>query len=364
VRTRKWMARRHELATLTAAAFRGFMVRLGARLRQKLRRQVAGRKINRFLKESLKIRERDFFIRDDSALKIQRLLRGFLVRWRAHAQFKTAVHLWGIEVLRNRLGPLPVTPGPETERANWDGELLANTIWCRYPCPNPGALFRAAGAPEYMTLMPGAAKKKKKKKKMDEAGDRPSRRHTTRKKTRTKRTVWGMPSELRQEHDNELKMPVLPQGRGALLPTYLNSTVPSFMLSQAVRVTPARTLPTLHAQKDDMSGRWAVPREQADAESVRRRIKRDRTRPVGGLVWREDFATSLKKDVQAMVRTRKEDWARRHDQSRWVAKKAKRLRDSERRLHQMVDRQKREWETAHRPTTTPVRKKKTTSLFG
>ena len=31
-------------------------------------------------------------------------------------------------------------------------------------------------------------------------------------------------------------MPV-PQGRGALLPTYLNSTVPAFMLSQAVRVT-------------------------------------------------------------------------------------------------------------------------------
>ena len=367
IRTRKWMARRHELATMTAAAFRGYMVRLGARLQQKLRQQVAGRKINLFIKESLEIRKREFLIRDDSAIKIQRLLRGFLVRWRAHAQFKTAVHLWGIEVLRNRLGPIPIAPGQETERANRDGELLANTIWCRYPCPNPGVLFRAAGAHEFRRLMPGAKaqleRNKAAKKKVK------TQQKKMWKSTRTKQTVWGVPSEIRLDHDNHFQMPVLPHGRGALLPTYLNSAVPSFMLSQAVRVTPPHTLPPSpnkrlpsvrgHRSTDTRCGRWAVPREEADIE--RRRTHLELTKPIGGLVWKEDFATSLEKDVQALLRTRREAWMRRHDQSSWLRKKAKVLMTNKARLHTMVERQAREWEARHqKPAPMP---KTTKSIF-
>ena len=86
------------------------------------------------------------------------------------------------------------------------------------------------------------------------------------------------------------------------------------------------------------------------------------TQPIGGLMWGEDFAASLKKDIQAITRSRKEDWARRHDQCDWAKKRERRLKLSENRLERMIELQKKEWEAAHRPATTHTLKK-TTSLF-
>ena len=107
---------------------------------KKLKRQRARKTIQNFLKSALKIKEHEFMRRDYAARRINSFIRGFLIRWQSHRDFATAVSLWGLEVLHDSLGR-PV--GPDTARAIEDGSLLANAIWCRYPTPNPGILFKA-----------------------------------------------------------------------------------------------------------------------------------------------------------------------------------------------------------------------------
>ena len=41
---RTWMRKRHEIATTTAAAFRGYVGRMGIRLKKKLKRQRAAKR--------------------------------------------------------------------------------------------------------------------------------------------------------------------------------------------------------------------------------------------------------------------------------------------------------------------------------
>ena len=96
-------------------------------------------------------------------------------------------------------------------------------------------------------------------------------------RSRTKSLPHDPRRRERPPHDNELTMPVLPGGTGALRPLYLNSRVPAFMLSRAVRVSPARTVGrhapvTRKAERADAMQRlsrtaWASPSQRHDDES-------------------------------------------------------------------------------------------------
>ena len=94
MKIRNWMTKRHRIATTTASVFRGYVGRMGIRLKKKLKRQRAALTINQFVYEARSIQKHQFVKRDQSALQIQSFIRGFLVRWRSHHDFSTAVSLW------------------------------------------------------------------------------------------------------------------------------------------------------------------------------------------------------------------------------------------------------------------------------
>ena len=322
MKIRNWMTKRHRIATTTASVFRGYVGRMGIRLKKKIKRQRAAMTINQFVHEARLIQKREFVKRDQSALQIQSFIRGFLVRWRSHHDFSTAVSLWGLEVLHDRLGR-PVSK--DTARAVEDGTLLANAIWCRYPCPNPGVLFQTARATNDVAL----AKKK--------IQDR------TRTKKKKRKIAWSekrfMKSFTKASIFKESTQRATPQSIGrhipniqvpTLQPTYMNSSVPSYMLSKAVRIAPSPSFTlsnpsstTAEDLKHKNIVRWTVPRAvccspPATATSIR-------------LAWGSEAAQSLQLDVQALLVSRKKEWDQRHS-NRHVKQSKKRAKQEARKL--------------------------------
>ena len=343
---RKWMRRRHEIATTTAAAFRGYVGRVGSRLKKKLKRQRAVRKIKEFIREAMRIKEVEFIKRDTSAIQMQKFIRGFLVRWRSHAHFATAVKLWGLEVLHDRLGR-PV--GKETERAMEDGKLLANAIWCRYPCPNPGVMFHAARAVEFGT---GGLGKGNEQTNIDEKNSNnniDNKTNTTvvtinqnnqnsngrvsqEQRVKKRKIAWSertymdtftkatdfMPSTRRPTPQsigtslaNYYKAP-------ELQPTFTASqSVPAFTLSRAMKAFPLTS---------DNVVRYRIPRSRPTKPP-----------PDVKLAWGPAAAHSLKLDVKSLLISRKQEWVQRHVQNKWRKKQQIRRDKEERKMKRMVD---------------------------
>ena len=321
MKIRNWMTKRHRIATTTASVFRGYVGRMGIRLKKKLKRQRAALTINQFVYEARSIQKHQFVKRDQSALQIQSFIRGFLVRWRSHHDFSTAVSLWGLEVLHDRLGR-PVSK--DTARAVQDGSLLANAIWCRYPCPNPGVLFQAARATNDVALA---------KKKIQE-------RTKTKKKKR--KIAWSekrfMTSFTKASIFEESTQRATPQSIGrhipnkqvpTLQPTYMNSSVPSYMLSKAVRIAPSPSCTlsnpsstTAEDLKHKNIVRWTVPRAVCSQPATATSIK---------LAWGSEAAKSLQLDVQALLVSRKKEWDQRHS-NQHVKQSKKRAKQEARKL--------------------------------
>ena len=333
---RKWMKRRHEIATTTAAAFRGYVGRMGHRLQKKLHRNRAAKKIQQFISSGMKMKEMEFMKRDSSAIEMQRFIRGYLVRWQSHAHFATAVHLWGLEVLHDKLGR-PV--GKDTERAVKDGKLLANAIWCRYPCPNPGVMFHA-GRETVKYLSRGNVS-------ITTATDVSATKSTLTKEitqydANTMQSITKTVTTKNDDNDNDnnqddtisirklawedrpymdtftKETPFMPSTRRrtpqsigrtltkpmetTLQPTYTcNQSVPFFTLSRAMESFPLTSENVV---------RYRVPRKRPVPPP-----------PDVKLAWGPQAAHSLQLDVKSLLASRKQVWRQRHVQNKWFHKK-------------------------------------------
>lgn len=270
------------------------------RLSKHLKRSRARLTINKFINDSLRIKHLDFIKRDNSALQIQKLIRSFLTRWRSHKDFKTAINLWGLEVLHDYLGN-PVSK--DTKRAMKDGSLLANAIWCRYPCPNPGIIFHSA-------RMENKKKRTKKKKRKIAWEDKEFM-----EKSSTKNTIFqeSIPRKTPQSIGRIIKK----DRNEILLPTYMNSTIPTYMLSRAMKIpvtfSPSHTLKrpstttaaatTTTRNEKDKIVRFKVPKIHIPIQREIRSIQ---------LAWSSEAAKSLQLDVNAILKTRKNEWINRH----------------------------------------------------
>ena len=315
---RTWMRKRHEIATTTAAAFRGYVGRMGIRLKKKLKRQRAAKTIACFVHECLSIKEAEFMKKDDSALIVQKMIRGVLVRWRSHSMFKTAVRLWGLEVLHDQLGR-PV--GKDTARALKDGQLLANAIWCRYPTPNKGAMFAAARgfmvnaaaatAATAASPVPATPEKMMAARRMAWS-ERPFMKTFT--KTGANPFEDSNQRATPQSIGRRLKEIDLSQ---TLQPTYMHSN--AFTLSRAIRANTAVSNEIV---------RWRAPRHRPPTKPPP---------PHDLLAWGPEAAKSLKLDVNSLVASRQKEWVTRHVQNKWQQKEKARRKAAKKKLQRLME---------------------------